>query len=63
MKKNGDIFAKNGTFKGVVSGASFQDRYGNSMMNGNYEFTADYLNLNGLNVGNGNFVVDRNGNV
>ena len=32
-------------------------------MNGNYEFTADYLNLNGLNVGNGNFVVDRNGNV
>ena len=34
-----------------------------SMMNGNYEFTADYLNLNGLNVGNGNFVVDRNGNV
>jgi len=63
VKKNGDIFAKNGTFKGVVSGASFQDRYGNSMMNGNYEFTADYLNLNGLNVGNGNFVVDRNGNV
>ena len=63
VKKNGDIYAKNGTFKGVVSGASFQDRYGNSMMNGNYEFTADYLNLNGLNVGNGNFVVDRSGNV
>lgn len=63
VKKNGDIYAKNGTFKGVVSGASFKDRYGNSMMNGSYEFTADYLNLNGLNVGNGNFVVDRNGNV
>ncbi len=63
VKKNGDMFARNGTFKGAVSGASFLDRYGNSMMNGNYEFTADYLNLNGLNVGNGNFVVDRNGNV
>ena len=63
VKKNGDIYVNNGTFKGTVSGASFNDRYGNPMMNGNYEFTADYLNLNGLNVGNGNFVVDRNGNV
>lgn len=63
VKKNGDIYAKNGTFKGVVSGASFKDMNGSSMMNSNYEFTADYLNLNGLNVGNGNFVVDRNGNV
>ena len=33
------------------------------MMNGAYEFTADYLNLNGINVGNGNFVVDSSGNV
>jgi len=63
VKKNGDIYAKNGTFQGVVSGATFQDRYGGSMMNGNYEFTASYLNLNGINVGNGNFVVDANGNV
>lgn len=63
VKKNGDMFARNGTFKGAVSGASFQDRYGNSMMNGNYEFTAGYLNLNGINVGNGNFVVDSSGNV
>ena len=63
VKKNGDIYVNNGTFKGIVSGASFKDRYGNPMMNGNYEFTADYLNLNGINVGNGNFVVDRNGNV
>ncbi len=63
VKKNGDIFANKGTFKGTVYGASFQDRYGNSMMNGNYEFTAGYLNLNGINVGNGNFVVDSSGNV
>ncbi len=58
VKKNGDIYAKNGTFKGTVSGASFKDKSNNSMMNSNYEFTADYLNLNGLNVGNGNFVVE-----
>ena len=33
------------------------------MMNNSYEFTADYLNLNGINVGGGNFVVDASGNV
>lgn len=63
VKKNGDLYAKNGTFSGTVSGASFRDRAGNSMMNSSYEFTADYLNLNGINVGNGNFVVDSSGNV
>lgn len=63
VKRNGDIYAKNGTFKGTVSGAVFKDLNGNSMMNSNYEFTAGYLNLNGLNVGNGNFVVDASGNV
>ena len=63
VKKNGDMYAKSGTFQGVVSGASFKDKSGNSMMNSNYEFTAGYLNLNGLNVGNGNFTVDASGNV
>lgn len=63
VKKNGDLYAKNGIFSGTVSGASFRDRAGNSMMNSLYEFTADYLNLNGINVGNGNFVVDSSGNV
>lgn len=63
VKKNGDMYAKSGTFQGVVSGASFKDKSGNSMMNSNYEFTAGYLNLNGLNVGNGNFTVDARGNV
>lgn len=63
VKKNGDLYAKNGTFSGTVSGASFRDRAGNSMINSLYEFTADYLNLNGINVGNGNFVVDSSGNV
>ena len=32
-------------------------------MNDNYQFTAGYLNINGLNVGNGQFVVDSSGNV
>lgn len=63
VKKNGDMYAKSGMFQGVVSGASFKDKSGNSMMNSNYEFTAGYLNLNGLNVGNGNFTVDASGNV
>lgn len=63
VKKNGDIIVRNGEFSGTVSGASFRDRAGNSMMNSSYEFTADYLNLNGINVGNGNFVVDSSGNV
>lgn len=63
VKKNGDIYAKNGTFKGTVSGATYKDLLGNAMMNDDYEFTAGYLNLNGINVGNGNFVVDSSGNV
>lgn len=62
VKKSGDIFAKNGTFKGVVSGASFQDKHGNSMMNSDYKFTAGYLDVRGLNVNN-KFIVDSDGNV
>ncbi len=63
VTKDGDLYAKNGTFKGTISGASFVDASGRPMMNGSYEFKADYLNLNGINVGNGNFVVDSSGNV
>lgn len=63
VMKNGNLYARNGTFSGTLSGAAFKDKSGNSMMNGSYEFTADYLNLNGINVGNGNFVVDSSGNV
>ena len=63
VRRNGDLVAENGTFGGTVSGADFTDRNGNSMMNSQYQFTADYLNINGLNVGNGNFVVSSDGNV
>lgn len=63
VKKNGDMYAKNGVFEGKLSGATYEDSSGNTMMNEDYEFTAEYLNLNGINVGNGNFVVDSFGNV
>lgn len=63
VKRDGSIQANNGTFKGTVSGAQFTDKNGSPMMNDNYQFTAGYLNINGLNVGNGQFVVDSSGNV
>lgn len=64
VKKNGYLYARNGAFtQCTVAGATFQDMLGNAMMNDGYQFTADYLNLNGINVGNGNFVVDSLGNV
>lgn len=59
----GNLTANSGIFRGTIQGGIYQDAGGNSMMNGNYEFTAGYLNLNGINVGNGNFVVDSSGNV
>ena len=49
----GNLTANSGTFRGVVKGASFQDANGNSMMNDNYQFTSDYLNLRGLKIING----------
>lgn len=63
VTKSGNLYARDGTFSGTVSGATFKDSAGDSMMNDSYEFTADYLNLNGIDVGNGNFTVDSSGNV
>lgn len=59
---NGNLTANSGTFKGIVQGATFKTANGTMMMN-NGKWKADYLELNGLNVGNGQFVVDSNGNV
>jgi hypothetical protein len=59
----GNLTANSGTFKGTVKGATFQKSDGTSMMNSSYQFTSGYLDLTGLNVGSGNFVVDSNGNV
>ena len=60
---NGNLIANTGTFKGTVQGATYKDSSGNIMMNANQQFKSDYLCLNGINVGNGQFVVDSAGNV
>lgn len=60
---NGNLTANSGTFKGTIYGATYKDSNGNTMMNNNQQFKSDYLNLNGINVGNGQFVVDASGNV
>lgn len=62
VDSNGNLKATSGTFSGTVKGATFQDSAGNNMMSGG-KFTGDYLDLSGINVGNGNFVVDDSGNV
>lgn len=60
---NGNLVANSGTFKGTVYGATYKDNNGNTMMNNSQQFKSDYLCLNGINVGNGQFVVDGSGNV
>lgn len=51
------------SFHGVVRAQDFQDLNGKSMLDSQYRITSDYLNLNGLNVGNGSLVIDSGGNV
>lgn len=66
VKKDGSIYAVTGTFRGTVRGASFQNSSGTAMMDSSYKFKADYLNLKGIEVKNGNtttFKVDTYGNV
>ena len=67
VKKNGDLYAQNGTFKGTISGARYLDSDGNSMMNSSEQFTSGYLDLHGIivrnNAGQITFQVDSNGNV
>nr|DAO66499.1 MAG TPA: tail protein [Caudoviricetes sp.] len=58
----GNIYAEDGTFKGVLQARQYLDSAGNSMMNGKEQFTADYLDVRGLNVNN-NFIVNENGEV
>lgn len=62
VDSNGNLVATSGTFSGIVKGATFQDSSGNNMMSGG-KFTGSYLDLCGINVGDGNFVVDVYGNV
>lgn len=67
VKRNGDLYARNGTFQGTISGARYLDSNGNSMMNSSEQFTSGYLDLKGIVVRNSagqiTFQVDSNGNV
>lgn len=67
VKKNGDLFAQDGTFKGTVSGARYEDSSGNNMMNSSNQFTSQYLDLKGITIRNSSnqitFQVTSNGDV
>lgn len=58
---NGEINATSGTFTGTIRAATYLDSSGHNMMN-NEKWTADYLDIKGLNVNN-NFIVDEFGKV
>ena len=58
----GHIHATDGIFEGVIRARRFEDLTGRNMMDDQYRFTADFLNLLGINVLN-NFIVDSLGNV
>lgn len=59
---NGRMTATSGTFKGVVQASDFLDSTGESMLEGS-KFAGKYLDLCGIDIGNGSFVVDDSGNV
>lgn len=57
----GQLVAASGNFVGTVQAEDFLDSNGNSMMNWQGQFTADYLDVKGLRVGN--LTIDEWGNV
>lgn len=63
VTRKGELYAKSGTFSGTVEAANYKDKNGNNMMTDDYKFSGGYLDLKGINVGDGNFVVDSGGNV
>lgn len=66
VKRNGDMYARDGTFRGTIYGSVYKDSSGNNMMNGSEQFLPDYLSLYGLEITNGStttFRVTANGQV
>ena len=66
VKRNGDMYARNGTFRGTIYGSVYKDSSGNNMMNGSEQFLPDYLSLYGLEITDGStttFRVTANGKV
>lgn len=63
VKKDGTLYAKTGEFlECEIKDATFKHGEDN-MMDKSNKFKADYLNLKGINVGDGNFVIDSDGKV
>lgn len=62
VKKNGSFYAKTGTFKGTIQANKYLDSSGNEMMSEG-KWKSSYLDVRGLNVGNGSLKIDENGNV
>ena len=66
VTRDGDLYASDGTFKGTISGARYEDSNGDNMMNGNEQFVSQYLDLKGITIRNSanqiTFQVDSNGN-
>lgn len=66
VTEQGYLTAKSGVFNGTLKAATFQDSSGKAMMNSDYKFNSDYLEMKGISVSNGSqttFSVDANGNV
>ena len=66
VKRNRDMYARDGTFRGTIYGSVYKDSSGNNMMNGSEQFLPDYLSLYGLEITNGStttFRVTANGQV
>lgn len=59
----GTVHATSGIFKGTIQAAQYLDKNGKDMMSTSGKWTADYLDVTGLNVGNGNLVIDQNGKI
>lgn len=66
VKKNGDVYMQNGTFRGTIQAQRYLDSSGNDMMSGG-KFKSDYLDLHGITIrdnnGNVSFQVSRYGDV
>lgn len=62
VDKNGTLYANNGKFKGTIRASKYLDDKGKEMMTAG-KWKADYLDVTGLNVGDGKLIIDSNGNI
>ena len=62
VDKDGTLYANNGKFKGTIRASKYLDDQGKEMMTAG-KWKADYLDVRGLNVGDGKLVIDSGGNI